>query len=145
VPDVGNQLLLRTMLDAGLRCEEAAGLHGFRLDLLRRRLRVHEVLERDGGVKAEPKSEAGERWVPLTEDLVAGYAAHMEGRSREGLVFTDGRGGPVRYDNWLKRVWRPAVAPAGLEAPLPTPHDCRHTYGSWLADQGVCRCTRSRR
>jgi integrase len=52
-------------------------------------------------------------------------------------VFTTPSGGPLRYDNWLKRVWNPAVAAAGLATPLPTPHDCRHSYGTWLADNGV--------
>lgn len=137
VPDPANQLLIRTMLDAGLRFEEAAGLHGFRLDLLRGRVRVQEVLERDGTVKGSPKSKAGERTVPLTDELVESYAAHMTGRPRDGLVFTERAGGPINYSNWLKRVWNPAVKAAGLETPLPTPHDCRHSYGSWLADQGV--------
>lgn len=137
VPDPVNRLLVRVMLDAGLRYEEAGGLHGFRLDLLRKRLRVQEVLERDGTIKAKPKSMAGERWVSLTDELVEGFAALMEGRPREGLVFTTASGGALRYDNWLKRVWNPAVLAAELATPLPTPHDCRHSYGSWLADQGV--------
>lgn len=55
----------------------------------------------------------------------------------------------LSYTNWLKRVWnpavkgvpatktRPAIEGAGLADPQPTPHDCRHTYASWLGEDGV--------
>ena len=36
-----------------------------------------------------------------------------------------------------QRLWGPAVRAAELAAPLPTPQDYRHSYGSWLADTGV--------
>ena len=42
----------------------------------------------------------------------------------------------MRYPNWLRRVWAPALKAAKLADPQPTPHDLRHTYGSWLADAG---------
>lgn len=137
VPDPVNQLFVELMLDAGLRWEEAAGLHVFRVDLMRRQLRVQEVVERGRRIKPEPKSKAGQRVVPLTEDLVAKLSRHLAGRPRDGLLFAERDGGPLDYSNWLKRVWNPAVAAAGLVEPLPTPHDCRHSYGSWLADHGV--------
>lgn len=143
VPDPGNQLLVRLMLDAGLRWQEAAGLHHFRVDVRRRRLRVQEVVERDRSIKPEPKSEAGSRWVPLTDELVELYLEHVRAHGREGLVFPADydvlpeHRRPLDYSNWAKRVWAPAVRAAELAAPLPTPHDCRHSYGSWLADNGV--------
>lgn len=137
VPDAESRLLVLTMLDAGLRWQEAAGLHGFRVDLMRRQLMVKEVVERGQRIKAVPKTAAGQRVVPLTDELVAGYSVLLGKRPREGLVFAEADGRPLDYANWLKRVWRPAVAAAGLADPAPTPHDCRHSYGSWLADEGV--------
>lgn len=136
VPDRENRLFVKLMLDAGLRWEEAAGLHVFRVDLLRKVVRVQEVLERDGSIKPIPKSKAGQREVALTDELVADLAVHLAGRPRGGLVF-ERAGRPLDYSNWLKRVWNPAVAAADLAEPLPTPHDSRHSYGSWLAEQGV--------
>jgi integrase len=54
----------------------------------------------------------------------------------EALVFTSPTGKPLRYPNWLRRVWAPGLAKARLADPQPTPHDLRHTYASWLADAG---------
>lgn len=136
VPDESNRMFVRLMLEAGLRWGEVAGLRRFRIDVLRRRISVVEVVERDGGVKPYPKSRAGQREVPLTDELAEALAVFLRGVGSDGLVFAvEGR--PLGYSNWLKRVWRPAVAAAGLGEPLPTPHDCRHSYGMWLADQGV--------
>lgn len=136
-PDEGNRLFVKLMLDAGLRWQEAAGLHHFRVDVRRRRLHVQEVVERDGSIKPQPKSLAGSRWVPLTDELVAMYKAYARGRERSGLVFPGVGERPLDYSNWAKRVWAPAVKAADLAEPPPTPHDCRHSYGSWLADEGV--------
>lgn len=144
VPDENNRLFVQLLLEAGLRWQEAAGLHVFRVDLKRKQLTVQEVVERGRRIKKIPKSKAGQRVVPLTDELVAKLKAHIG--ARDGLVFTEptrqwkGReigGGPLDYSNWLKRVWAPAIAAAGLADPQPTPHDCRHSYGSWLAEQGV--------
>lgn len=137
VPDLESQLMVRTMLDAGLRWQEVTGLHVFRVNLMRRKLRVQEVAERDGTIKAEPKTANGVRDVPLTDELVAGFSVLLAGMEKDALVFGDEQGRPLNYANWLKRVWRPAVAAAKLADPQPTPHDCRHSYGSWLADAGV--------
>lgn len=137
VPDPAMRLFVQIMLEAGLRWQEVAGLHVFRVDLMRGVLRVQEVTRRDRSVKAIPKSSAGQRVVPLEDALVTALGAHLAGRPRDGLLFPADDGKPLDYANWLKRVWAPAVAAAELAEPLPTPHDCRHSYGSWLADQGV--------
>lgn len=137
VPDEEHRLFVELMLFAGLRWEEAAGLHGFRVDLMRRKLRIREVIVRGRKVKGTPKSEAGERDVPIGDDLVADLSRLMADRPRDQLVFVEADGRPLDYSNWLKRVWNRAVADAGLAEPLPTPHDCRHTYGTMLAEEGV--------
>lgn len=138
IPDTTNRLFVKLMLDAGLRWQEAAGQHVFRVDRKRRRLRVQEVVERGSRViKPKPKSEASGRWVPLTDELVDELESYLEDHPGDGLLFPAADGGPLDYSNWLKRVWKPAIATAGLIDPQPTPHDCRHSYGSWLAEQSV--------
>lgn len=137
VVDEENQLFVELMLDCGLRWQEVAGLHVFRVDLMRKVVRVQEVAERGRSIKDKPKSEAGERPVPLTDDLVVKLSRHLADRPRDGLVFTEANGAQLDYSNWLKRVWNKAVAVAELADPQPTPHDCRHSYGSWLAEEGV--------
>lgn len=129
-------VLVRCLLLAGLRWAEAAGLHGHRVDLERRQLLVVETVRRDRSIKPQPKSAAGWRIVPLTDALVEGLTPLVRARPG-GLLFpaTDGRA--LDYSNWRRDVWLPAVARADLADPQPTPHDLRHTFGSWLAEANV--------
>jgi integrase len=129
-----DRVFAEVLLYCGLRFQEAAGLRRFRVDLLRKRLQVARVQPRKGGEK-KPKTDAGTRPVPLTDDLVT-QMSRLIPAPDDGLVFTSPGGKRVRYDNWLRRVWHPALERARLADPQPTPHDLRHTYGSWLADAG---------
>jgi integrase len=131
-----DRLFVEVLIYTGLRWSEAAALRGFRVDLMRRRLVVAESLRRDRTPKT-PKTDAGTRTVPLTDSLVAGLSKHLAGRDLAGYVFTNTDGAPLQYTNWRRRVWVPAVAAAGLAEPLPTPHDCRHSFASWLAESGM--------
>ena len=55
---------------------------------------------------------------------------------RDGLVFTDSRGGALRHSNFYRRHFRPAVERAGL--PCATRfHDLRHTCAALLIAQGA--------
>lgn len=116
---------------AGLRWEEVAGLHHHRVNLPARRLLVVEVKRRDGSIKPMPKSSAGQRYVPIVDDLADALDAVLTPGSTD-LVFPG-----VAYTNWRRRVFLPAVERAQLAEPLPTIHDLRHTFGSWLAEGGV--------
>jgi integrase len=128
MPTGRDKAIVRLMAYAGLRFSEVAGLHSHRVDLGRQRLIVVETLRRDMSVKPVPKSTAGQRFVPLGPELVV----MLEPMLGEGLVFPG-----LAYTNWRRRVFVPAVERAGLALPYPTPHDLRHTFGSWLAGGGV--------
>ncbi len=140
LPTATDRAMVTVLLDTGLRYGELAGLHGHRVDLLRRELHVVEVLTQAGNVKAHPKSRAGRRTVPLPERAVLALARELERYGRDGLVFrTVGQrpGRPAVEGNWRARAWLPAVEAAGIALPLPTPHDCRHTYATRLVAAGV--------
>lgn len=133
-----DRLMVEVLLGTGLRWAELAGLQVFRVDVDRKMLTVAEVGRRDGSLKAYPKSQAGQRRVPLTAVLARKLAWHMAGKAPRDRVFTSPfTGGPVRHEWWHRRRWRPAIEASGLAEPLPRIHDLRHTYGSRLAERGM--------
>lgn len=148
LPTGFDQLVAHTLAHTGLRWSELAGLHWARVDLARGVLSVVEVYdEGDATVTPYPKGKRA-RTVPLTSDLVAllterlaatgrGTSCgvqHASGICRSGLVFTTPRGRPLRNSNWSP-LWRRAVEDA--EVGHARIHDLRHTYASWLLQQGI--------
>jgi integrase len=106
----------------GLRCGEIAGLRVGRLDVLRATLEVAEQITRGrkGRVLTDaPKSEAGRRTVAVPRALMAILGEHLAARGVTGadsdaLVFVSPPGAPLRYSNWLRRVWYPSCVTAGF-------------------------------
>lgn len=132
MPTPRDRAMVTLMTWAGLRWSEAAGLHAFRLDVKRKQLTVVEVLQRNGKIKEQPKSSAGQRIVPTTVEVLEDLAA-LEPDPDTLRYFPS-----IDYSDWRRRVFVLAVERAGIEGyPLPTPHDCRHSFGSWLAEAGV--------
>jgi integrase len=129
--------LIRTAAGTGMRWGELAGLPRTRLDLLRRRLQVTQTLVDLNGALSfgEPKSAQSRRFISLPPTLVAVLAGHLEGHRHE-LVFTSETGDPLRRSNFHARVWRPAIAAAGLE-PAPRFHDLRHSHVAMLIAAAV--------
>jgi integrase len=123
------------LLDTGTRWEEAAAVRREAVNLRVGLVVIGPVMERDGTIREYPKDKGGAHPVPVGADLLARLKPLVLATAPEGLVFTASLGGPMRYPTWLRRVWNPSVAP--MAAPRPTPHDCRHTYGTRLADAGL--------
>jgi hypothetical protein len=104
----------------GLRWSEVAGLRVGRLDLDAGRISVAEALVRGTGgrnVFGPPKSTLGTRTMFMPQTIVDMLSAHLERSGftkddTDALVFTDDDGGSLRYSNWRRRFWLPAVAPA---------------------------------
>ena len=120
----------------GLRLGEMLGLRWKRVDLLRRRVDIAETMVSIGGhiTFGPPKTKAAVRTVPLPsfvcDELSRRATTPVD---PEGLVSESPEGFPVRATLFRRRVWRPAVAAAGLE-PFRI-HDLRHTAVSlWVAE-----------
>lgn len=119
---------------SGLRIGELAGLKRARVDQMRRRIEVAEIVtEVQGHLHwGQPKTRAGRRSIPVPAPIMDELTAHLERYSADELVFTGPEGGVLRVNGWRRRFWNPAVAAAGL-APL-RPHDLRHTaVALWIA------------
>lgn len=126
--------LVELGMDVGLRPGEIAGLHGHRVDWMRGKIHVVDVLTRDG-LRQWPKSMRSRRTVPVPERTLEAMSTLMVGRPRDALVFTGDRGGPVDETHFRTRIWYPAVAAAGVRR-FP-PRIMRHTAASWLVQDGV--------
>jgi integrase len=121
-------------MDVGLRLGELTGLHGHRVDWLRGRIEVIDVMTRHG-LRQWPKSKRSHRVVPVPAATLEAMSVLMAGRPREALVFTAEGGQPVSDENFRNRVWYPAIEAAGVRR-FP-PRVMRHTAASWLVQDGV--------
>jgi len=139
--DPGYRAFVLVASFCGLRAGELLGLRWCNVSLPDRRIHVSEQLDYANarGETTAPKSSAGRRAVSmphvvskaLAEHALGGYA----GQRPDGFVFVSPAGGPVDLNNFRDRVWRPAIAKAGV-APLRI-HDMRHTCASLAIAAGA--------
>jgi integrase len=115
----------------GLRWGEAAALRGRHMDVLRRRLVVEESLAEISGrlVFGSTKSHARRR-IPIPASLLA----RLPTVGPHELLFTAPEGGPLRYNNFVARVWHPALKSLGL--PLVGIHVLRHSAAARIVAAG---------
>jgi len=103
---------------------------------------LQELADNAELVFVTPKSKRSRRTVTFPARVAAGltHAATLE---RDALVFRAAMGGPVRYRQWWRRIWKPTLMRAGLEGLRI--HDLRHTHAAWLIAAGVPALAISRR
>jgi integrase len=130
----GWRTLIEFGTEVGLRPGELYGLHGHRVDWLRGKIQVIDVMTRRG-LRQWPKSKKSHRVVPVPAHIIEGMSALMAGRPRDALVLTAPEGGPVDDGNFRDRIWYPAIAAASIRR-FP-PRIMRHTAASWLVMDGV--------
>ncbi len=133
-------LVVPFALDTGLRIGELAGLEVRDIEFNSPSWVVHVrriVSDVQGHARIGlPKTRAGIRAVPtLTRPVAERLAVHISERGLcpDDKLFTGPNGGIMRPTNWRSRVFRPAVASAGL-GPEVTPHSLRHgAVARWIA------------
>jgi integrase len=132
----------------GLRWQEVAGLKVKHLNLMRGELTVAGVIERVAGsyrYVEDTKSAESRRTIKMPRFLVEMLSEHLKvakalatspdsnGRYIGDFVFQAPEGGFLRYDNFRRRVWDPAVKRAGLGKF--GFHSLRHTAAALMIDQ----------
>lgn len=130
--------MLRFMVSSGFRWGEVAALKPSDVDRNARTVRVRRAWKYSskGYQIGPPKTKRSKRKVNIPADVLDALDYGNE------WLFTNARGGPVRYPAF-RTIWDRAVAKAKL-ADNPTPHCLRHTCGSWLLADGIPLITVSR-
>jgi integrase len=135
-------MLLTTMF-TGLRVSELRGLRWSDVDLRRGEIHVRQRADR-WRVIGRPKSEAGERTIPLPP-MVANTLREWKLICPKGeldLAFPNGVGRVEDASNIAERGWIPTQIAAGVitktgEAKYPGLHTLRHFYASWCINRRV--------
>ncbi|MCJ7781226.1 MAG: site-specific integrase [Acidimicrobiia bacterium] len=129
----GGAPLVKLLAYGGLRWGEAVALRSNNVDVLRRRVHVRESATLVNGklIWGTPKSHRS-RTIVIPTFLINEMAPVL---SSNHLVFTSSTGQPLRSPNFLRRVWRPAVAECALGNLVP--HDLRHTAASLAISAGA--------
>jgi integrase len=132
-------LLIRLLVGTGLRWGEAIALRRRSIDLNRGQLIVTESLAEIGGelTFGSTKSHA-ERTVWLTQSLAKALEMHLDhrvGRGHDTLVFTSEKGRPLRYSNFRREVWVPALEAAKVD-PVGI-HVLRHSAAAFMIQAGA--------
>ncbi|TBF29304.1 tyrosine-type recombinase/integrase [Rhizobium ruizarguesonis] len=143
--------LLITMIFTGIRASEARGLRWEDVDLMKGILHVRQRADRYGTV-GMPKSEAGQRTIPLPPMVVNTLKEWNLAcpKSKAGLVFPNQAGNIEFHNNMLHRGLWPTQVAAGVVVatderdeegkPVMAPkytgfHALRHWYASWCINR----------
>ena len=145
--------LIVTAIFTGMRASELRGLRWEDVDLDAKLIHVHQRADAWGTMGA-PKSEAGERTIPMTP-MVANVLKEwrLQCPRREGilgLVFPNGTGKVEAHANFCSRGWYPLQIAAGLTEDTGETdaegqpilrakygfHCLRHFFASWLLAEG---------
>ncbi|MGJ0507604.1 MAG: tyrosine-type recombinase/integrase [Methylocystis sp.] len=131
--------LLMVAVFAGLRSSEVRGLHWEDVDLKRGELHVRRRADRYKTL-GPPKTEAGERMVPIPAPLIAALREWKVACPPGDMVFPTGVGTIELHQNIVNRGLKPACVAAGVVsgegvAKYPGLHSLRHFFASWLINR----------
>jgi integrase len=135
--------LLLTAIFAGLRASELRGLRWSDVDLMRGELHVRQRADCYNKI-GPPKSEAGERTIPIAP-MLANTLREWKVACPKGeldLVFPNGAGRVESHANIVNRGLVPAQLAAGVttvdgRAKYTGLHSLRHFYASWCINRRV--------
>lgn len=121
---------------SGLRFGEAVALRTRRVDASRRRVRVEEAATEVRGrlVFGTPKTHEA-RTVIVPGYVIDRIEPLLGDKGLDDLVFAAPRGGPLRANNFRRRVFNPAAEQIGI--PDLVPHDLRDTAASLAISAGA--------
>jgi integrase len=143
--------ILLTAIFTGLRASELRGLRWADVDLYKRELHVRQRADRYSAI-GKPKSESGERTVPLTPIVVNTLREWKLAcpKSEAGLVFPSSGGLVEHHKNIVERGLVPTMIAAGVtvdgegkggklvkRAKYTGLHALRHFHASWCINRRI--------
>ena len=134
---LGFELLVKFAGTTGLRWGELAALQCKDVSILNKTVFVGKAIS-DGlnGEKVISSTKTHQsRTVPFPKEFIYDLSLLIENRSPESQLFSMPGNGLLEYNNFMTRIFRPAVKRAGLvEVSF---HTLRHTAASLLISQGT--------
>jgi integrase len=124
----------------GLRIGEAAALRVSDVDFLRRSASITRASSEVGTeLVVGPTKTKQSRVVDVPASVIEELARHVQAfpPGPSGLLFTNGRGEPIRQSNFNRKIWHPALVRATIAEPLPRVHDLRHTASALSVSVGA--------
>ncbi|WP_173442846.1 tyrosine-type recombinase/integrase [Selenomonas ruminantium] len=137
----------------GLRISEFVGLTIEDIDLKAKKLTIDHQLQRTRKMQyviEAPKTEAGNRVIPISEDVCNAFKRIIANRpklkvepmidGRTGFLYLDKNGQPMvalHWEHYFKHIRQKYNSIYRVPLPLITPHVCRHTYCSNMAHSGM--------
>ena len=132
-----DRLIVLLLASTGMRPGEMAALDVRDVDLAHGPINVDKTMTKaEAGhyryVQGDTKTPKGRRRLPIPPFLRDGLEELVAGRDGGEPLFTSPRGERLLYAQWSKRVFRPAMAAAGIDPDgrALTLYSLRHTFAS---------------
>jgi len=137
------------LFNTGLRISEFVGLTISDIDFKGKRIKVDHQLQRYNGIGkviVEPKTESGNRFVPMSDEVAECFKRIIQNRDNPkvepsidgyvGFLFLDKDGQPMvamHWEKYFQHICEKYNSIYKVQMPKVTPHVCRHTFCSRMA------------
>lgn len=141
------------LFKTGMRISEFCGLTVDDIDLKAKTVRIERQLIRASDMKLviePPKTEAGDRIIPVSDEVCDCFKAIIENRPKptkepvvdgiKGFLYLDKNEMPMvalHWEHYFKHIRQKHDKIYKVALPKITPHVCRHTYCSNMAKSGI--------
>lgn len=141
------------LFNTGLRVSEFVGLTINDIEFDKQRIKIDHQLQRTRNMEYEiltPKTEKGERYVPMKEDVTDCFRRIIQNRKHpkiepmidgySGFLFLDKNDMPMvalHWEKYFQHIREKYNSIYKVQMPCITPHVCRHTFCSNMAKSGM--------
>ena len=141
------------LFNTGVRISEFCGLTNKEIEFDKMRIKIDHQLQRTPEMEyiiEEPKSEHGNRYVPMTKEVEECFRNLIANRKKpvrepvidgySGFLCLDKNDMPMvalHWEKYLEHIIEKYNKIYKIEMPKVTPHVCRHTFCSKMASSGM--------